>query len=175
MNMNRKTSIELSKDGKSSMYILTKIDSEGFHHSIFVSKEELVEILKLINMLYYKKDLFSKDNEIVQRIAVKNCTASIEVLNEMLKKFPFNAYVVRSGDNEKDKETVIYIHLGHIVSLRTVDGLAEIIEEVIYKCDQISGTLKEFEDSIDALVKDCKPFENETTKSNSSTAKKVSD
>ena len=48
-NMNRKTSIELSKDGKSSMYILTKIDSEGFHHSIFVSKEELVEILKLIN------------------------------------------------------------------------------------------------------------------------------
>lgn len=47
--MNRKTNIELSKDGKSSMYILTKIDSEGFHHSIFVSKKELVEILKLIN------------------------------------------------------------------------------------------------------------------------------
>lgn len=49
MSMNRKTNIELSKDGKSSMYILTKIDSEGFHHSIFVSKEELVEISKLIN------------------------------------------------------------------------------------------------------------------------------
>ena len=49
MSMNRKTSIELSKDGKSSMYILTKIDSEGFHHSIFVSKDELVEISKLIN------------------------------------------------------------------------------------------------------------------------------
>ena len=47
--MNRKTSIKLSKDGKSSMYILTKVDREGFHHSIFVSKEELVEISKLIN------------------------------------------------------------------------------------------------------------------------------
>jgi len=46
--MNR-DNICISKDGKSSMYILTKIDSEGFHHSIFVSKEELVEILKLIN------------------------------------------------------------------------------------------------------------------------------
>lgn len=49
MSMNRKTSIKLSKDGKSSMYILTKVDREGFHHSIFVSKEELVKISKLIN------------------------------------------------------------------------------------------------------------------------------
>ena len=49
LTMNQKTSIELSKDSKSSMYILTKIDSEGFNHSIFVSKEELVEISKLIN------------------------------------------------------------------------------------------------------------------------------
>lgn len=71
MSMNRKTNIELSKDGKSSMYILTKIDSEGFHHSIFVSKEELVEISKLINhkinmeTLTFNSSILGKEDKIV--------------------------------------------------------------------------------------------------------------
>lgn len=125
-------------------------------------------------MLYYEKCLFSKDNKIVQRIAVKNCEASVEIINETLKQFPFNAYVIREG-NGQDKRTVIYIHLDHEVSLRTVDNLAEVIEEVVYNCQQISGTLKTFKDTIDALVKDCKPFEHEKSESDSSTTEKVSD
>lgn len=125
-------------------------------------------------MLYYEKCLFSKDDKIVQKIAVRNCTASIEMLNHVLKKFPFNAYVVRS-EGKKGEETVVYIHLDHEVSLRIVDNLAEIIEEVVYNCQQISGTLKTFDDTIDALVKDCKRFENEKTESNKPTTKKVSD
>lgn len=125
-------------------------------------------------MLFYEKGLFSKDNKIVQRIAVKNCTASVEVINETLKQFPFNAYVIHEG-NGQDKRTVIYINLDHEVSLRTVDNLAEVIEEVVYNCQQISGTLETFQNTIKGLVKDCKPFEDEKSKSDSSTAKKVSD
>lgn len=124
-------------------------------------------------MLYYEKCLFSKDNKIVQRIAVKNCKASVEIINDALKQFPFNAYVIREG-NGQDKRTVIYIHLDHEVSLRTVDNLAEVIEEVVYNCQQINETLKTFKNTIDALVKDCKPFVNETTKSDSSTTEEVS-
>lgn len=45
--MNR-DNICISKDGKSSMYILTKIDKEGFHHSIFVTKSELIELYNKI-------------------------------------------------------------------------------------------------------------------------------
>lgn len=125
-------------------------------------------------MLFYEKGLFSKDNKIVQRIAVKNCTASVEVINETLKQFPFNAYVIREG-NGQDKRTVIYIHLDHEVSLRTVDNLAEVIEEVVYNCQQISGTLETFQNTIKGLVKDCKPFKDEKSESDSSTTKKVSD
>lgn len=49
MSMYQKNdNICISKDRKSSMYILTKIDKEGFHHSIFVSREELINIYNKI-------------------------------------------------------------------------------------------------------------------------------
>ena len=38
----RQTEIHLRRDKKSSMFVLTKIDSEGFSHTLFVSKRELV-------------------------------------------------------------------------------------------------------------------------------------
>lgn len=125
-------------------------------------------------MLRYKTCLFCKNNKIVQRTVIENCTASVERINETLKQFPFNAYVVREGDG-KDKRTVVYTHLNHEVLLTTVDNLANIIEDIIEACQQMSETLKTFEDTIEVLVKDCKPFENEKSESDSSTTKKVSD
>lgn len=44
----RPTEIHLRSDKKSSMFILTKIDSEGFSHTLFVSKKELGIIYKKI-------------------------------------------------------------------------------------------------------------------------------
>lgn len=44
----RPTKIHLRSDKKSSMFILTKIDSEGFSHTLFVSKRELGIIYKKI-------------------------------------------------------------------------------------------------------------------------------
>lgn len=44
----RPTEIHLRSDKKSSMFILTKIDSEGFSHTLFVSKRELGMIYKKI-------------------------------------------------------------------------------------------------------------------------------
>lgn len=193
MSMNRKTNIELSKDGKSSMYILTKIDSEGFHHSIFVSKEELVEISKLINnitnlstMLEFETCLFSKDNEIAQKITVKGCTASAEMINSILKRFPFDASVIQSSCNGKDKETVIFIKPSHLsdqfiplddafVSLDTIQNIEVIIKEIITNCQRASNILQELDNSIKAFIKDCKQFEHETTESNKPTAKKERD
>lgn len=190
MSMNRKTNIELSKDGKSSMYILTKIDIEGFHHSIFVSKEELVKISKLINnvtnlstMLEFETCLFSKDNEIVQKITVKGCTASAEMINSILKRFPFDASVIQSSCDGKDKETVIFIKPSHLsdqfiplddafVSLDTIQGIEVVIKKVVTNCQKASELLQELDNFIEALVKDCKPFENETTEPNKPTTKK---
>lgn len=125
--------------------------------------------------MVYETSLFSKDDKIVQKTTIKNCTVSVEALNEVLKKFPFNASVVRSSCDGKDKETVIYVYLNHEVSFRTITGLAVIIQEAVAYCQRINETLKTFEDAVKALIKDCKLFENETTEPNSSTAKKVSD
>lgn len=122
--------------------------------------------------MVYETSLFSKDDKIVQKTTIKNCTVSVEVLNEVLKKFPFNASVVRSSCDGKDKETVIYVYLNHEVSFRTITGLAGIIQEAVAYCQRINETLKTFEDTVKALIKDCKLFENETTEPNSSTAKK---
>ena len=63
-------------------------------------------------MLQFNTNILSKEGAIVQKIVVKNCIASVEMLFNTLKKFPFNAYVTRS-ENDKDssvKETFIYIY-----------------------------------------------------------------
>lgn len=125
--------------------------------------------------MVYETSLFSKDDKIVQKTTIRNCTVSVEVLNEVLKKFPFNASVVRSSCDGKDKETVIYVYLNHEVSFRTITGLTIIIQEAVAYCQRTNETLKTFEDTVKALIKDYKLFENETTEPNSSTAKKVSD
>ena len=128
-------------------------------------------------MLQFNTNILSKEGAIVQKIVVKNCIASVEMLFNTLKKFPFNAYVTRS-ENDKDssvKETFIYIYHNHEVSLDTLLNTKDIVRDVIVNCQNISFKLSEFNNTINALTKDCKRFENETTKSNSSTAKKVSD
>lgn len=125
-------------------------------------------------MLQYKTCLFCKNNKIVQRVAIENCTASVEKINKTLKQFPFHAYVMREGNGE-NKQTVIYIYHDHEVLLKTIDNLANVIESIVEACQEISEASKTFKYNIDALVKDCKPFEHEKSESNSSTTKKVSD
>ena len=44
----RPTEIQLRRDKKSSMFVLTKIDNEGFSHTLFVSKRELGMIYEKI-------------------------------------------------------------------------------------------------------------------------------
>lgn len=44
----RPTEIHLRRDKKSSMFVLTKIDNEGFSHTLFVSKRELSMIYEKI-------------------------------------------------------------------------------------------------------------------------------
>lgn len=44
----RPTEIHLRRDKKPSMFVLTKIDSEGFSHTLFVSKRELGMIYEKI-------------------------------------------------------------------------------------------------------------------------------
>lgn len=178
MSMNRKTNIELSKDGKSSMYILTKIDSEGFHHSIFVSKEELVEISKLINhkinmeTLTFNSSILGKEDKIVQKITIKGCISNVEMINNTLKRFPFNVYVTRDGD---DKTTFVYIHHDHEMRLTDLITINTAIQNAIYNCQCISSKLQELDKMIDALVDDCKRFGYEATESNKPTAKKRKD
>lgn len=36
--------VELKKDKKSAMWIVTKTDSEGFHHQIMLTRSELLEL-----------------------------------------------------------------------------------------------------------------------------------
>jgi hypothetical protein len=43
--------IELTKDKKSSTWIITKTDNEGFHRQISLTNEELVELCKKVNGL----------------------------------------------------------------------------------------------------------------------------
>lgn len=128
-------------------------------------------------MLIFNTSILSKEGAIVQKIVVKNCIASVEMLFNTLKKFPFNAYVTRS-ENDKDssvKETFIYIYHSHEVSFDTLSNAKDVVRHVIVNCQNISFKLSEFNNTIDALTKDYKQFENETTKSNSSTTKKISD
>ena len=51
----RPTKIHLRSDKKSSMFVLTKIDSEGFSHTLFVSKRELGIIYKKIKPIINAK------------------------------------------------------------------------------------------------------------------------
>ena len=44
----RPTKIHLRRDKKSPMFVLTKIDGEGFSHTLFVTKRELGIIYKKI-------------------------------------------------------------------------------------------------------------------------------
>lgn len=43
--------IELTKDKKSSTWIVTKTDSEGFHRQINLTDEELIELCRKVNGL----------------------------------------------------------------------------------------------------------------------------
>ncbi|QOR57677.1 hypothetical protein [uncultured phage cr130_1] len=47
----RTTEVHLRRDKKSSMFVLTKIDNEGFSHTLFVSKRELGMIYKKIKSI----------------------------------------------------------------------------------------------------------------------------
>lgn len=54
--MNR-DNIYISKDGKSSTFVIQKTDKEGFHHSIFVTKSELIVLCsKIYQILNGSKD-----------------------------------------------------------------------------------------------------------------------
>lgn len=54
--MNR-DNIYISKDGKSSTFVIQKTDKEGFHHSIFVTKSELIVLCsKIYQVLNGSKD-----------------------------------------------------------------------------------------------------------------------
>lgn len=132
-------------------------------------------------MLQFETGLFVKNNMIVQQITVEGCIASAEMINNVLKRLPFDASVVQSSCDRKNKETVIFItpplltNQYTFVSLDTIQGIAVVIKKVVTNCQKASALLRELDNFTEALIKDCKPFENETTKSNSSTAKKVSD
>lgn len=41
--------IEITKDKKSGMYIITRTDSEGFHKQMTLTKEEIITLKELIN------------------------------------------------------------------------------------------------------------------------------
>lgn len=137
-------------------------------------------------MLEFETCLFSKDNEIVQKITVKGCTASAEMINSILKRLPFDASVIQSSCDGKDKETVIFIKPSYLsdqsefislgdtlVSLDTIQGIESIIHDVITTCQRASNILRELDELIEEVVKDSK--QHEATKSNKPTAKKVSD
>ena len=59
--------IEINKDSKSETWILTKTDSEGFHHQIHVTEEELNEIAEVaMDVLYEKaKSNFQKYRDLI--------------------------------------------------------------------------------------------------------------
>lgn len=137
-------------------------------------------------MLQFETCLFSKDNEIVQKITIEGCIASAEMINSILKRFPFDASVIQSSCDGKDKETVIFIKPSHLsdqfiplddafVSLDTIQNIEAVIKEIITNCQRASALLRDLDNSIESIIKDCKSFKHETTKSNSSTAKKERD
>lgn len=137
-------------------------------------------------MLQFETCLFSKDNEIVQKITIKGCIASAEMINSTLKRLPFGASVIQSSCNGKDKETVIFIKPSHLsdqfiplddafVSLDTIQSIELVIKEMVTNCQRASALLQDLDNSIESIIKDCKQFKHEKSKSNSSTTKKVSD
>lgn len=126
-------------------------------------------------MLFFNTNLLVDNLHIIQKITIENCTASINLINDMLKRFPFNAYVVQNKDEKLAKKTIVYVHLKDNVRFDSIETIQNVIVEVITCCQQTAELLEEQSTIINALIKDCKPFENETTKSNSSTTKKVSD
>lgn len=137
-------------------------------------------------MLEFETCLFSKDNEIVQKITVKGCIASVEMINSILKRLPFDTSVIQSSCDGKNKETVVFIKPSHLsdrfiplddafVSLNTIQDIEVVIKKVVTNCQKASALLKELDNFTEALIKDCKPFKDEKSESNSSTTKKVSD
>lgn len=128
-------------------------------------------------MLTFNTSILSKEDTIVQKITVKNCITDVEMLYHTLKKFPFNAYVTRSENDENSsvKETFIYIHHNHEVSFDTLSTTGTIVRDIIVNCQNICLKLSEFNNAIDALAKDCKQFGYEATESNKPTAKKRKD
>lgn len=45
--------VEIDKDKKSNTYIITKTDSEGFHHQLNVTEEELIKLANSIFTIYH--------------------------------------------------------------------------------------------------------------------------
>lgn len=123
-------------------------------------------------MLTFNSSILGKENKIVQKITIKDCVLNVEMINNVLKRFPFNTYVTRDGD---DKVTSIYIHHDHERRLDELITINTAIQNAMYNCQCISSVLQELDKKIDALVDDCKLFVNETTESNKPTTKKVSD
>lgn len=137
-------------------------------------------------MLQFETCLFSKDNEIVQKITIEGCIASAEMINSILKRFPFDASVIQNSCDGKDKETVIFIKPSHLsgqfiplddafVSLDTIQNIEAVIKEIITNCQRVSALLRDLDNSIESIIKDCKSFKHETTESNKPTAKKRKD
>lgn len=126
-------------------------------------------------MLFLKTNLLVKDFHIVQKITIENCTASINCINDVLKQFPFIAYVVRTKEDERAKKTIIYVHLKNDVGFNTIETIQTVITEVIMCCQEIDETLEKQQALINALIKDCKPFIDEKEKPNLPTTKKVCD
>ena len=88
-------------------------------------------------MLQFETGLFVKNNMIMQQITVEGCIASAEMINNVLKRLPFDASVVQSSCDGKNKETVIFItpplltNQCTFVSLDTIQGIAVVIKKVI--------------------------------------------
>ena len=48
--------IEITKDSKSSTWIITKTDSEGFHRQMNVTKEEIKELVRKAIQVCFKNN-----------------------------------------------------------------------------------------------------------------------
>lgn len=126
-------------------------------------------------MLLFNTNLLADNLHIIQKITIENCTASINLINDILKRFPFNAYVVQNTDKKLVKKTIIYVHLKDNVRFDSIETIQNVILEVITHCQQTSELLEEQSAIINALIKDCKPFKDEKPESDSSTTEKISD
>nr|UWD62781.1 MAG: hypothetical protein [Bacteriophage sp.] len=116
-------------------------------------------------MLTFNSSILGKEDKIVQKITIKGCISNVETINDVLKRFPFNAYVTRDGN---DKATFVYIHHDHEMQLAELVTINTAIQNAIYNCQELDKI-------IDALVDDCKQFKHETTEPNTPTTKKRKD